>query len=100
MEKKQEKSQTKPKRVEQNLRIFTLKKMAFKKEEEILDRMLQQNYLNILQMYSINEGPLIGQIGELDEQNVEVQAEGPRGIKRKLEPIESSPKRFKLCSMS
>lgn len=81
----EEKKQKKPKRVEINLRIFVLKKLIYQKEREIYDKMLQENYLSLLQMFNSGDNDcLIEEIIEFDEENKEIgKTQQPK--KRKLE---------------
>lgn len=78
------------------LRIYVLKKVFFKKERELQHQLIQENFLAVVRKFTTGIHPLIDQItDEVGEEILEEPKPNQRGLKRKLEEIGAQPKRFK-----
>lgn len=79
-----------------NLRIHVLKKILFKKEQAIQYKLIQDNFLAMMRIFANGIDPIVDEIpDQVEEVTKEEPKHGQRGMKRKLERLESQPKRFK-----
>lgn len=81
-----------------DLRIYVLKKTHYKMETERQQKKLAERILAMVQHFTSNNYEVIGEIIDQSEDNYQQEVKHQRGQKRKLELIQSPPKRFKPSS--
>lgn len=79
-----------------DLRVYVLKKFLYKKEQELRHQKIRESFLVLAKMFNGDMHPLIDEIIDtVEEKTNENYKQDQRGVKRKLEPIGSQPKRMK-----